>query len=191
MELVGARNMTADLRNIAAIGEVDDAVQRKVLLSIMKDNLTDWLRAANPPTLGQLFITGKLKTNPIFTHYTNYFCKGLSQVSAALQKGRSPVPMAELYAKLDEFSPGQKIRLRFRHEHLTSASSWTELAGQRRLLVLGAATQIAKDSIEAIPLVIADPLPNLFRPHSVVGGARTDRLEVHIDSIDDFSLVRV
>jgi hypothetical protein len=190
MELVGARNMTADLKNIAAVGEIDDGVRRNVLLSILKDNLTDWLHAANPATLGQLLITGKLKTDTMFTHYTNYFGKGLSQVSAALRKGQTQVPMAELYAKLDEFSPGQIIRFRFHHEHLTSASSWSELAGQRRLLVLGAATQVTETLIEAIPWVIADPLPNLFRPHSTIGGAWTDRLEVHIDSIDNFSLVR-
>jgi hypothetical protein len=190
MELVGARNMTADLKKIAAIGEIDNQVRRNILLSILKDNLRDWLRAANPPTLGQLLITGKLKPNAMFTHYTNYFGKGLSQVSAALRKGHTQIPPAELYAKLDEFSPDQIIRFRFHHEHLTSASSWSELAGQRRLLVLGVPTQITEGLIEAIPWVIADPLPNLLRPHSIIGGAWTDRLEVHIDSIDNFSLVR-
>jgi hypothetical protein len=94
--------------------------------------VTDWLRAANPPTLGQLFATGKLQPGKIFTHYSNYFCKGLSQFASAL-KGRNPVRGAEIYSKLDGFKPGLMISFRFHHEHLTSNSSWSELSGQRRL----------------------------------------------------------
>ncbi len=190
MELVGAQNIAADLKDIDALGKNADALRQSMVLSIMKDHLTEWLRAANPPTLGQLLVTGNLRPNTMFTHYTNYYCKGLSHVSEALRKEHNSVPMAEAYAKLDEFRPGQKISFRFHHEHLTSNSAWAELSGQKRLLVLGAATRITDIVIEAIPWVIANPIPDLFRPHSVVGGHWNNRLEVHIDSIDNFSLVQ-
>ena len=98
--------------------------------------------------------------------------------------------MAEAYAKFDGFQPDQKISFRFHHEHLTSTSSWSELSGQRRLLVLGAATSITDRLIKAIPWVIADPLPDLFRPRTVIGEYWNDRLEVHVDSIDNFARVK-
>ena len=190
IELVGADSVTPDIRQIAALSNIDDALRKNFIISALKKRITDWLHTANPPTLGQLLIEDKLRTGVIFTHYDRYFCKGLPKVGEALQKGKTPVPAAEAYAKLDSFRPGQKISFRFHHEHLTSNSSWSELAGQRRLLILGAATEITKSSIEAIPWVMADPLVNLFKPHSIVGGRWDSRLEIHPDQIDNFSRMR-
>ncbi len=107
-----------------------------------------------------------------------------------MQKGRTPVPAAEAYAKLDSFNPGQKVSFRFHHEHLTSNSSLSELSGQRRLLVLGTATEIAGGQIKAIPWVMADPLVNLFEKHTLIGGQWRNRLEIHLDQIDSFSRIR-
>ena len=190
LELLGALNLAADIKAVIAPTSSGDALQQNMVLSLLKDRLTEWLRAAKPPTLGQLIVTGKLQHGAFFTRYTNYYCKGLSQVMKALQTGSSPVPMAEAYAKLDGFQPGQKISFRFNHDHLTSTSSWSELSGQRRLLVLGAATSSTDKLIEAIPWVIADPLPDLLRPRTVIGEHWNDRLEVHVDNIDSFARVR-
>ena len=190
IELLSALNLAADIKAIMASTSSGDALQQNMVLSLLKDGLTNWLHAANPPTLGRLIVTGKLQLGTVFTHYANYYCKGLPQVREALHTGSSPVPMAEAYAKLDGFQPGQKISFRFHHEHLTSNSSWSQLSGQRRLLVLGAATSIADDLIEAIPWIIANPLPDLFRPCTVIGEHWNYRLEVHVDSIDSFARVR-
>ena len=190
LELLGALNLAADIKAIIASTSNGDALQQHMVLSLLKDRLTEWLRAAKPPTLGQLIVTGKLQHGTVFTHYTNYYCKGLPQVMEALRTGSSPVPMAEAYAKLDGFQPGQKISFRFRHDHLTSTSSWSELSRQRRLLVLGAATSITDKLIEAIPWVIADPLPDLLRPRTVIGQHWNDRFEVYVDNIDSFARVR-
>lgn len=190
IELLGALNLATDIKTVIASTSSGDALQQNMVLSLLKNRLTDWLRAANPPTLGQLIVTGKLQPDSVFTHYTNYYCKGLPQVREALHTSSSPVPMAEAYAKLDGFQPGQKISFRFHHDHLTSTSSWSELSGQRRLLVLGAATSITDELIKAIPWVIANPLSNLLRPHTVIGEHWNDRLEVHVDSIDSFERVR-
>ena len=190
IELLSALNLAGDIKAITASTSSDDALQQHMVLSLLKDRLTDWLRAANPPTLGQLIVTGKLQRGTVFTHYTTYRCRGLPQVGKALHTGSSPVPTAEAYAKLDGFQPGQKISFRFHHDHLTSASSWSELSGQRRLLVLGAATSITDKLIKAIPWVIADPLPDLFRPCTVIGEHWDERFEVHVDDIDSFARVR-
>ena len=190
IKLLSALNLAADIKAIIASTSSGSALQQNMVLSLLEDRLTDWLHAANPPTLGQLIVTGKLQLGTVFTHYTNYYCKGLPQVMKALRTDSSPVPMAEAYAKLDGFQPGQKISFRFHHDHLTSNSSWAELSGKRRLLVLGAATSITDRLIKAIPWVIADPLPDLFRPRTVIGEHWNDWLEVHVDSIDSFTRVR-
>ena len=119
IELLGAETVSPDLRRISALGEIDDQLRTNVIISALKKRLTDWLHTENPPTLGQLLIEDKLRPGVLFTHYDRYFCKGLSKVTKALQKGNSPVPMAEAYAKLESFRSGQKISFRFHHEHLT------------------------------------------------------------------------
>lgn len=190
MELVRARSIASNLKDIAALGDVEDPLRQNALLSVLKDALTEWLRNANPPTLGQLLVKGNVQPNAIFTHYTNYFFKGLPKVGEALRKGSSTIPMAEAYAKLDEFQTGQKITFHFHHEHLTSNSAWSELSGQRRLLILGVVINVTDELIEAIPWVIADPFPDLFRPQTAVGAGWANRLETFVDCIDNFKRVR-
>lgn len=191
MELVGVHSILPDLKTIAAIGEVADPLRKNALLIILKDNLVQWLRQNNPPTLGQLLIQDSLRPNALFTHYSNYFCRGSRQVSEALRKGKPFVPQLEAYSKLDEFRLGQRVTFRFNHEHLTADSSWTELTGQRRLVILGASTKVTDSVIEAIPWVIADPLQGLSKTSpSLAGSHWVNRLEVFIDEIDNFARVQ-
>jgi hypothetical protein len=190
MELVGVNSIIPDLKTIVAIGQIDDPLRKEALLAVLKNSLTQWLRQNNPPTLGQMLIQGSLRPNVLFTHYSNYFCKGSRQTSEALRKGKPTVPQIEAYSKLDEFRSGQRVTFHFHHEHLTSNSSWTELEGQRRLLILGAPTRITKQVIEAIPWVIADPLTNLFAKLSPVGSHWSTRLELFVDLIDNFNRAR-
>ncbi len=190
IELVGAHNVADDLKPINALSDIDDAMRQSMALSVLKNQITEWIQASNPPTLGQLICSGNFKPNTLFTHFTNYYCKGLSQVSEALHKNKPNIPMAEIYAKLDELGQKRKIHFRYHHEHLTSASAWCNLSGQKQLLVLGMATDIQKDRIEAIPWIIANPLPDLFRSCSIIGKHLQRRLEIHPDSIDNFSRVR-
>ena len=188
IELVGHNSITSDLRSLSALGDIDEPLRKNVVLAILKDAITKWLQGNNPPTLGQLLIKGSLSPNLIFTHYSHYYCKGLPQVTAALSDG-STIPVAEAYSKLDEFADGQRVTFRFHHQHLTSPSSWTELSGLRRLLVLGMATNITGQVIEAIPWVMADPVAP-FGPHTQIGAHWPTRLEVFVDNIDNFELVQ-
>lgn len=95
IELLGALNLAADIKAIRASTSGDDALQQSMVLSLLKDHLTNWLRAANPPTLGQLIVTGKLKNGAVFTHYTNYWCKGLPQATPRARPGPIPSPRPE------------------------------------------------------------------------------------------------
>ena len=190
MELVGLNSIASNISAITAVAGTDDHIRKTALVVSLKDSLNEWLHHNNPPTLGQLLIEDRLLPNLLFTHYSNYFCKGSQQALEALQKGKTTVPQLEAYSKLDEFRPGQKVAFRFNHEHLTSNSSWTELRGQRRLLILGATTSVKDHVIEAIPWVIADPLPGLFERPSLVGSHWVNRLEIFIDQIDSLARVK-
>lgn len=190
MEIVGAKTVAPYLAGAESLAQVDDNLRKNWIISGLKDALTDWLRSARPPTLGQLLIADSLKPNLLFTHYTNYFFRGLSEVHKAIEKGRFPVPPAEAYAKLEEFNTHQRVRFRFHHEHLTSNSSWVELRGQKRLLILGMATEITDEVIEAIPWVIANPMPDLFDRKTVVGEGWINRLEIFVDQIDVLSALQ-
>jgi hypothetical protein len=186
-ELVGADMVTPGLNRV---GAHDDNLRRIAAQSLLKDALVNWIRSANPPTLGQLLISDTLAPGNVFTHYTNFYCRGLPKVADALRKGKIPVPVAEAYAKLDDFRSGWRVSCRFHHEHLTSNSSWTELSGQKPLFVLGAITSLRDATIEAIPWVIANPIPSFERPVTLIGTRWNWRLEIFLENIDSFANAR-
>lgn len=186
MELVGSA-LSADVAMLGQ-GRNDQLVEIAVQVAL-KDSVTRWLKQTNPPTLGQLLLKGKLQEDTLFTHYSNFFCKGLMKVGEALYKGKTPVPMAEAYSKLDFWQKDARITFPFSHEHLTSTSAWSELSGQKRLFVLGKATDINDGRISAIPWLMAYPVVNLFNPATAVGHRWQTYLEVTADSIDSFSKI--
>ncbi|OCJ05387.1 hypothetical protein A6U86_29455 [Rhizobium sp. AC27/96] len=158
--------------------------------SAFQDALTRWLDEREPKTLGQLVILDDIAPGRIFTCYTNWFFKGLSEVSKAIERGATLVPPAIAYAKLDDFRQGWKIECRFQHEHFTARSSWNELRGQKRLIVVGLITDVKDTTIEAVPYVIANPAPSWDKPQSAIGKFWINRLECFVDQIETFQAVR-
>ena len=130
-----------------------------------------------------------MASNTIVTHFSNYCFKGLSKTRRALEKGSSKIPMAEAYAKLDDFREGLRVQFNFSHEHLTSASAWTELSGQKKVLVIGVTKNILDADIEVVPYVVAYPFVNLFDKASFVGSRWAWRLETFIEQIGAFERV--
>ena len=185
LELVGAESVYGKL---AAVTNLDGQLRKIAELQIQKNALTDWLRATNPPTLGKLIVENKLKDGCLFTHYSNYFFRGLPRVRDALDRGKD-VPLAEAYSKIRNWQADGRLEFKFHHEHLTSTSSWSELTRQKRMFVFGLVKDIKGSVIEAIPYVIANPVPDLLESGEL-GQYRLNHLEVHIDGIDTFSRVR-
>jgi hypothetical protein len=177
------------LRAAGELGQNEHLLKLGELVAF-KGALTRWLRNQKPHTLGQILIAEEPCPGLIFTHYTNWFCKGLPEVSRAVDRGKRPVPLALAYAKLDDLRQGWRIECRFHHDHLTSASSWSELSGQKPLLVLGLITDVGDAMIEAIPYVIANPVSEFGRPQSPVGRHWFTKLEIHPDTIDSFDAIR-
>jgi hypothetical protein len=189
MELIGTRSIERFLQGANGVDAVGDIYRKNAIIANLKQGMTEWLNREKPPTLGQLLQEGGIREGKFFTHYTNFFFRGLNKVSKALETGKSP-PMADGYAKLDELAPGKKLTFKFHHEHLTSSSAWGNLSGQKRMLFVGTITETKDDEIGALPWVIANPMPDVFRPQTIIGSHWHNRLEVHVDEIDNFGNLR-
>src|ERR1044072_8778923 len=150
----------------------------------------NWLERAKPPTLGQLIATGTLTESSFFTHFSDFYCRGLAAVHQAIIQGRSVVPQAVLHAKLDALRRGWTLQVNFGHEHFTANSSWVELRGHRQLLVAGAVKRIDGQTIEALPWIIATPFVSWMEARSLVGASWHNRLELYPEQIDAFARIR-
>ena len=190
VELVGAEQIAGSLPDGRSISQFGDPLQKHATLSAAKDALVDWFASANPPTLGQLLSSGKPPRRGIFTHYSNYYCRGLPAVFDAIRTGKEPVPMAEAYTKLRHLKDGLRLSLPFHHEHLTSKSARVHLSGQKALFALAVVTGVSNQRIRAAPYVIATLLPSfLDQRASPVGSRWSNHLEISVDEIDNFEKV--
>jgi hypothetical protein len=138
LELVGIDALSGELRAVREMSGGDQLLKLEELVAF-KDALARWIRSQKPPTLGQLLVRDEIRSGVVFTHYTDWFCKGLSQVSAALGRGKTSIAPALAYAKLDDLRQGWRIECRFHHDHLTSGPSrmssltrFQRLAGRNR-----------------------------------------------------------
>ncbi len=186
IELVGVDCMSP--RRLL-VGTSSGSSQNSAELARQKEAIVSWLTANNPPSLGKLLASGKLREGTLFTHHANFFFRGLTKISSQLRRGKMPAPLATGYAKLDDWRPGCRLTFDFSHEHLTSSSAWAQLSGQARLLLFGLITRITDIKVEAVPYVIAHPV-SMDTAWTQQGQYWSNHLELHVDSIDSFSRVR-
>lgn len=182
----------AEITGIArvALSSAEDAQSaRTAQLMRSKNAVVAWMKANSPSSLEVLLAEGKLAPGTVFTHHSNFFFSGLSKIDEARLKGK-PIKLATAYSKLDEWQTGGRLNFEFHDEHLTSASSWHELAGQKRKFVLGVVTDIKGSTIRCVPFVIA----NIINTASHMlgdGGPWHNHLEVHVPQIDSFAKAQV
>jgi hypothetical protein len=165
----------------------NDVLLRAAILADYKNAVIEWMRLNQPPTLGQLLLSETVASGKIFTHYSNFYCKGLGAYRN--QKSWQPHNPPEIYSKLDDLAPGALLRIQYHPEHLTAESAWTFLSGQRALFVLAAIREVHDGTISAIPYVIGTMLLGGGKT-SVKGRRWANRFEVFVDGIDSFALVR-
>ncbi|MBM0206093.1 hypothetical protein JNW90_26060 [Micromonospora sp. STR1s_5] len=188
IELVGVDAISPRLQAVERMSS-HQQLQHIAVQSVFKDAITEWLATNRPPTLGELVISDTLAAGRVFTHYTNWFFKSLTQVRRAEERGVTPLPPALAYAQLDTLRPDLRVECRFHAEHLTANSSWTELSGQKTKFVMGLITGVNDGLIEAVPYVVSDLAPGFGRSASLIGRAWHTKLEVFIDQIDSFAAV--
>lgn len=190
VEIAGTYGLKATISRYSSISEIgNEGLKRVAVLAAAKDAIVEWARSAQPPTLGQLLLSDTVAPGKIFTHYSNFFCVGLGKHRKAFDDKKPITLLPEIYSKLDELSPNVRLTMRYHPAHLTSESAWATLSGQKQLFVLGVIDRIHDHVIEAIPYVFASLLTHLGEG-SFKGYRWGSRLEVFVDNIDSFSLVR-
>jgi hypothetical protein len=189
MELLGAATLSPRIDQIGRMAG-HAHLQDMAIESVFKDGIAAWLTTNKPPSLGALVVADQVAPGQMFTLYTNWFFKGLGDTHKAQLRGKTPLPLAQAYAKLDDLVAGARVEFAFSHEHLTSGSSWSELVGQKTKFVLGLVTAVSDGVITATPYVIADLAPSFDRPASLIGQRWPWKLEVFVDQIDNFDAVR-
>ena len=186
VELTGSKVV---IQRVSESGASGNHLQRLAELEALKEAVISWMQAENPHPLRMLSTAGELAAGRLFTHNSNFFFKGLSAAGEAIRKGKSIKP-AIGYSKIEDWRSGGKLQFEFHPDHLTSNSSWSELAGQKRMFVLGLITNITDSVITAVPYVLANIVHNKSEMWSREHQYWQNHLELHIDEIDNFSNVR-
>jgi len=151
-----------------------------------KHAIVSWLRKTRRPSLGQVLGTGSVEPGLLFTHYGDFYCKGLSRI----RRDDAQATMAEMNAKLDAFRPSLKLHVPFASEHLTSTSAWSTLQRRVRLFLLGVVTEASDSRIVAHPYVIASLVLNHFVSESIDHPLYARLMhygQVHASEVDQFS----
>ena len=183
VELTGSKVVN---QRVSESGASGNHLQRLAELEALKEAVIAWMQAENPHPLRMLLTEGELAEGCLFTHNSNFFFKGLSAAGLAIQKGKSAKP-AIGYSKIEDWRSGGKLQFELHPAHLTSNSSWSELAGQKRMFVLGLITNIKDSAIIAVPYVIANIVHNKSEMWSREQQYWQNHLELHADQIDNFS----
>ena len=181
VELVGAEKMPR-------LG-YSNPIEKVCVLASIKDAILAWANESPPPTLGQLLVADKLREGVLFSHCSNYYCRGLFKWNAWRGGGPAPSDLPEISSKLNGLLHGAHIQFSYHPEHLVSTSSWFMLTGSQRLLVLGLTQKVSGGAIEGLPYVIATPHVPFGRRASVKGTHWSNSLEVHPSQIDQFSKI--
>lgn len=179
----------AIVREIAPISRdfADDEFQkRNATYSAYKRLISDVLRNRDVPTLGQLIARSQCKPNQVFTHYSDFYFRGLAEARNN-SGGNGPAP-AVAHIALDGVGDPRRLICRFHPDHLTSNSAWSELSGHKRMMVFGLITDVTETEVQALPYVIANPAPGLLDGNSSAG-FWINKLEIHPVQVDQFSKV--
>ena len=166
----------------------DNIMMKSAIAATIKDAICECIKQREIKTLGELMISRQLKAGSLFTHYSNFFCKGLVKHHPDSPRTKKALPPPSMYSKLDDLKLGTKVSFTYDPVHLVSNSAWGMLAGQKQLFVLGLVESVNKTNITAIPYIVATLIPDMGE-ESVKGSYWANRNEVFIDQIDSFSKV--
>lgn len=158
-------------------------------LNRLKDSVVDWCKINKPKPLELEIINNTLEIGSIFTFHSPFYFKGLSKISKQIDAGSRP-SMALGYTNLKNLSHFKKLKFDFSHDHLTSNSSWVELAGQKKKLILAVVTDIKNSIIECKPYVIANLVSESSELISYEQMSLANYLECHPRSVSEFAKIK-
>lgn len=183
MELVGPAAVAQRLDGYQYLEEYQRTL---ATLAGFKSLAIDYIKSQGVEPLGTSVLNQKAVEGCMFTHYSQFWFKGLSKLHPD-SKNRKQNGTASGYAKLDDFEPALRLEFNFHPEHLTSTTAWGEMSGNKRKFFFGALQSTAPGRLTAIPYIVGDVLTGSEAFASA--GHWLNHREIHIDSIDTFSKV--
>jgi hypothetical protein len=172
--------LTKSLKDVNGIDSPDS--QLAITRSLAKKELEKWLHINKVETLEKLVVDNKLEKGCLFTHYSDFYGRGLSKYYKFIPKNA----VALIYSKL-KISSGYKTIIKYSPNNLVSNSSWGRLSGHSRLFVFGYIEDIEGKIISARPYIIGDIYNDI---NNLVDNWNYNNYgELHITNIDSFSKV--
>jgi len=164
-------------------------LSRTAVISQYETAALRWMNAANLPTLGELIAKDRIAEDAFFTHLGPFYGNGIEKAAMQFQLNKPITAKPLLWTKLDSFREGLRLEIQAHPENYTSQSAPGEMAGRRRLFLVGRLTDADETTLRAQAYIIGylhdesrGGIPNIDR-----FGRLDWQMEVYPVLIDNFA----
>lgn len=158
------------------IAQVSNDEMRRLRLRIGIESASiEWLNESDIQTLGEQLVSHSLAEGSFFTHYGPFFGKDILAAVSRYHLGKPLKVEAQIRVKLDAFVEGASLTIQVHPENYTTSSTAGELAGKKRLFVVGRVTDTQLPAMRAQAYLIGH-LHQEYRYHDEGPLERTGRL---------------
>lgn len=189
-ELLGANLLHRSMGSFSLADRKVGGLQRRQVLTAYEEATIEWLNRADLPTLGELIVGEELRYGKFFTHIGPFYGRATMESDGLFFSDKPLKREAVIWTKLDGLKAGHTLTLQVHPENYTTRSAAGELAGRKRLFLVGRLTDCDAKQIRAQAYVIGH-LHEQARPNSVVLDRFTllsHQMEVYPSMIENFSL---
>lgn len=166
-----------------------DGMLRRQVLTAYERAALDWLTSAQLPTLGELLMNGEFAPGQFFTHIGPFFGRNTQAADRRYEEGKPLKKEAVLWTKLDAFEDGRTLTVQAHPENYTTKSASGEMAGKKRLFMVGRLTETDSKNMRAQAYIVghlheeprpANPMIDRFNllPH---------QMEIYPAILDNFA----
>jgi hypothetical protein len=169
-----------------------DGMLRRQVLTAYEDASIKWLLDAQLPTLGVLLMEGKAASGAFFTHLGPFFGRNTQEADMRYELHKPLPKEVILWTKLDGFEEGRTLTVQAHPENYTTHSASGEMAGKKRLFMVGRLTECDSAEMRAQAYIIghihSEPRPS--EPNADHFNALPNQMEIFPVMVDSFAEAR-
>jgi hypothetical protein len=166
-----------------------DGMLRRQVLTAYEDAAIIWLSSAKLPSLGELLMENKALPGAFFTHIGPFFGRNTMEADIRYGEGKGFKKEVVVWTKLDGFEEGLTLTVQAHPENYTTRSAAGEMAGKKRLFMVGRLTETDFPEMRAQAYIIGH-LHEELRPEETKSDpfyALPHRMEIFPVMVDNFS----
>jgi hypothetical protein len=148
-EVLSAKLLHPAARHFSMRNEEDFEMNRRNTLTAYESAALKWLQSAQLPTLGELIAQERLNCGAFFTHLGTLFGKNITQAASRHYQKKAIIAEPILWAKLEEFGTSRLLTMQLHPENYTTNSAAGEMAGKKRLFLVGRITECDAETVRA------------------------------------------